>query len=113
MNKPVFTEEMTPEEFRKMTVEMAHWPRAAQEEATRRMPRAFCFLAQPSSWKGSRRLKLPSYGPSIRTRTPWLKPVTGLGYSAAPEGAAPLTEGQGLPPAEDPRPKRQALRGSG
>jgi len=35
VNKPVFTEEMTPEEFRKMTVEMAHWPRAAQEEATR------------------------------------------------------------------------------
>ncbi len=35
MNKPVFTEDMTPEEFKKMTVEMAHWRRAAQEEAAR------------------------------------------------------------------------------
>ena len=35
MKKPVFTEDMTPEEFKKMTVEMARWPSAAQDEASR------------------------------------------------------------------------------
>jgi hypothetical protein len=35
MNKPVFTEDMTPEEFKAKTLEVSYWPRAAQEEASR------------------------------------------------------------------------------
>src|SRR5216683_1767068 len=33
MDKAVFTEVMTPEEFKAKTVEVSYWPRAAQEEA--------------------------------------------------------------------------------
>lgn len=35
MNKPVFTEDMTPEEFKAKTLEVSYWSRAAQEEASR------------------------------------------------------------------------------
>ena len=34
MNKPVFTEDMTPEEFKAKTLEMANWPPEAMEEAS-------------------------------------------------------------------------------
>jgi len=33
MDKAVFTEVMTPEEFKAKTVEVSYWPRAAQDEA--------------------------------------------------------------------------------
>ena len=34
MNKPVFAEDMTPEEFKAKTLEMANWPPEAMEEAS-------------------------------------------------------------------------------